>query len=123
MLKKDDCVDTIGFFPQMIITGTCIVALLLIVVARELSNTSGGLVRRPKLSIMPPPPLPVFTGEAKPPSPTVGTSGEMTKYEMDRVMKHLKGQYVFPPLPPVPSSPTRGVHRRVMTVVPQSKNI
>lgn len=45
---------------------------------------------------------------------------EIAQYELHRLVKHLKGQYVFPPIQPShrlqPSSPTKPSHRRIKTM-------
>ncbi len=104
--------DTIGFFPQMVIVGMCIIILLLIVVSREMH------ARTRELTVPPPRPVTVFKGDVAPPPKVPTTSMEMAPYEMYRLMKHLKGQYVFPPVaPPAQEKQKKGMnkHRRYMT--------
>lgn len=107
-------IDTIGFFPQMVIVGMCIIILLLVVVSREMhARTREG-------SALPPRSMTVFKGNVPPPPKVPTTSMEMAPYEMYRLMKHLKGQYVFPPVSP-PAFPTQKTglkkHRRYMTTM------
>ncbi|KAL4258228.1 hypothetical protein AB1N83_009606 [Pleurotus pulmonarius] len=91
-------IDCIGFFPQMVITSISVILLLIILAAREYdiigqgrSSRSGGshslaISSRPR-----PPPVP---GQHS-------TSKEISQYDLHRMIKHLKGQYVFPPVQPV----------------------
>ncbi|SJL07718.1 uncharacterized protein ARMOST_11068 [Armillaria ostoyae] len=105
-------IDTIGFFPQMVIVGMCIIILLLTVVSREMH------ARTRELTAPPPRPMTVFKGDVPPPPKVPTTSMEMAPYEMYRLMKHLKGQYVFPPVaPPAQEKQKKGMnkHRRYMT--------
>lgn len=106
--------DSIGYFPQMVLTGTSVIILLLILVVRELD-----LIRenRGQDSISyPSPPRP-----RPPPSPTKQSSStEIAQYDLHRLVKHLKGQYVFPPIQPShqprPSNPFSNSHRRCKTM-------
>jgi len=45
---------------------------------------------------------------------------EIAQWEMRRLIKHLKGEYVFPPIKPShrlqPSDPVKSSHRRVKTM-------
>ncbi|KAJ4482064.1 hypothetical protein J3R30DRAFT_3221694, partial [Lentinula aciculospora] len=94
--------DAIGFFPQMIIVGFSIVILLLTAIARELNHheNSATLPRHASIKALPslrsqpssvkhrPPPLPLPTS----------TSTDIARYNIHRITKHLKGEFVFPPV-------------------------
>ncbi|KAF8195564.1 hypothetical protein BJ912DRAFT_1021254 [Pholiota molesta] len=116
----DDC---IGYFPQMIIVNISTIALLLILVAHEFDY-----MRNPD-----PLPIPLTPSSpqrhvstisrfSRPPrSPTANSSSmEIAQWEMLRLMKHLKGEFVFPPVKPshrlMPSDPSKASHRRVKTM-------
>ncbi|TFK40790.1 hypothetical protein BDQ12DRAFT_467407 [Crucibulum laeve] len=115
-------IDCIGFFPQMVITSISVIILLMFLAIREFD-----LIGQPELP-SPPPPLPhnrvtsaLSTRSRPPPSPTEKSgSMEIKQYEMYRLMKHLKGQYVFPPVQPShrlqPSDHSKPAHRRVKTM-------
>ncbi|KAF9013275.1 hypothetical protein BDQ17DRAFT_1419434 [Cyathus striatus] len=95
-------IDCIGFFPQMIITGISVV-----------TSTSFSYIAYAFIFAAPRP--------RPPPSPsTTSSSMEIAQYEMYRLMKHLKGDYVFPPVKPShrlrPSDPSKPVHRRIKTM-------
>ncbi|RDB18003.1 hypothetical protein Hypma_000763 [Hypsizygus marmoreus] len=119
-------IDTIGFFPQMIITGFSVIALLVLVLGLELDiphHTSHRQTeqeqkqkQKQKLS---PPPSPTHWPRP-PPTPTENsTSFEVSQYDMHRVAKHLQGEYVFPPVQ-ITYAPDRDVvvtsHRRAKTL-------
>ncbi|KAF8895510.1 hypothetical protein BD779DRAFT_733867 [Infundibulicybe gibba] len=110
-------IDSIGFFPQMVITGLSIIILLLLLAMREVDSLKKPQhPDRPRSSrgqslIRPPPP---------PPPTEKLNSIDMSQYEFQRLMKHLKGQYVFPPVPPShrlrPSNEMHPSHRRCKTM-------
>ncbi|PPQ91663.1 hypothetical protein CVT25_012876 [Psilocybe cyanescens] len=114
----DDC---IGFFPQMITVAISTVVLLLILVVREMDNMSNP---RPPPTVFPPVQRnPYISSQSpRPPrSPTANSSSkEISQWEMHRMLKHLKGEFVFPPVKPShriqPSDPNKGSHRRVKTM-------
>lgn len=116
-------IDTIGFFSQMIICGLCAVVLLLTVIARELDvHDRIPRPRRVPSNIM----IPVrrrsssASRDRPPPTPTKSSSAaEKAEYEKYRLTRHLKGQYVFPPVQIAGQSPEEavGVHRRCQTVM------
>ncbi|KAH9480439.1 hypothetical protein JR316_0007039 [Psilocybe cubensis] len=125
----DDC---IGFFPQMIIVSISTIILLLILVVREMDNMSHP-PPRPAPVVFPPrppptvfPPIPrspsVQTQFSRPPrSPTANSSSkEISQWEMHRMLKHLKGEFVFPPVKPShriqPSDKSSPSHRRIKTM-------
>ncbi|KIK52039.1 hypothetical protein GYMLUDRAFT_145162, partial [Collybiopsis luxurians FD-317 M1] len=94
-----DMDDTIGFFPQMILAGLTVVILLLTIYARELDRldrppsfhySSGESVFWSKRSRQHPNPPP----EPLPPP----TSTDIALYNKTRMAKHLKGEFVFPPV-------------------------
>ncbi|KDR82822.1 hypothetical protein GALMADRAFT_238418 [Galerina marginata CBS 339.88] len=112
-------IDCIGFFPQMIIVGISTITLLLILAVREFDAIRNAQQR--------PPPLPVRSNSIlsqfpRPPrSPGANsTSMEIAQWEMHRILKHLKGEFVFPPVTPShriqPSDPNKASHRRVKTM-------
>lgn len=93
--------DSIGFFPQMIITGISVIAVLLSLIGREIDIHRASPMSRAHgtLPSVPPVPSPHRHRLRPPPSPTAkSTSMEIAHYEMHRLMKHLQGQYVFPPV-------------------------
>ncbi|THU87033.1 hypothetical protein K435DRAFT_682405 [Dendrothele bispora CBS 962.96] len=118
-------VDTIGFFSQMIIAGLCAVVLLLTVIARELDI--GDRRPKPKPKRVPSNILIVDrrssskSRDRPPPTPTsVSSPKEVAEYEKHRFTRHLKGQYVFPPVEIVPTVEEEQpvtVHRRCKTAV------
>ncbi|PPQ69608.1 hypothetical protein CVT24_001364 [Panaeolus cyanescens] len=124
-------IDAIGYFPQMIVSGISTVIILLIVAVREFD------AMKARSQPHPPPYYPsVFAGRhnsrgsnssiiskfPKPPrSPNAHSSSlEIAQYEMHRMLKHLKGQYVFPPVKPShriePSHSSKPSHRKVKTM-------
>ncbi|KAF8967149.1 hypothetical protein BDZ97DRAFT_569770 [Flammula alnicola] len=111
-------IDCIGFFPQMVVVGCSTITLLLILVVREFDSATSPPAK-PSVSARAPSILSQFP---RPPrSPTANsTSMEITQWEMRRLMKHLKGEYVFPPVKPShrlqPSDPNKPSHRRVKTM-------
>lgn len=122
--------DSIGFFPQMIICGFSLVILLLTVISREMNNSENSNypllpqhappthnpailppIRKRSASKHKPPPLPLPTS----------SSSDVARYNMYRINKHLKGEFVFPPLRieelhSIPEeSPKSSAHRRFKT--------
>ncbi|KAJ3933285.1 MAG: hypothetical protein NXY57DRAFT_999306 [Lentinula lateritia] len=116
--------DAIGYFPQMIIVGFSVVVLLLTVIARELNDGErNALPQHTSMSLAPkfgtyqqsktkhrPPPLPLPTSN----------STEIARYNIYRMGKHLKGEFVFPPvrlegLPEEAGSPRSPSHKRFKT--------
>ncbi|KAF9463042.1 hypothetical protein BDZ94DRAFT_1259943 [Collybia nuda] len=94
-------IDSIGFFPQMIITAISVITLLLSLIGREIDVIRASPLPRahPTLPSMSPIPSPPRHRLRPPPSPTAKSSSmEIAHYEMHRLMKHLQGQYVFPPV-------------------------
>ncbi|KAF9556752.1 hypothetical protein CPC08DRAFT_710984 [Agrocybe pediades] len=115
-------IDCIGFFPQMMIAGISTVILLLILGAREFDS-----MRSPRPPVHPLPPMRprptsiISQFPRPPPSPTeFSSSQEITQWEMHRLLKHLKGEYVFPPVRSShriqPSDPSSPAHRRIKTM-------
>lgn len=111
--------DSIGFFPQMIITGICIINLLLIAMSRELQERQDRpVVQRttfPQAQVTPRKPL-------TPPTPTSRSgSVQISLYEANKLLRQLQGQYVFPPVNysvlHASDSPKKAAesHRRVRT--------
>ncbi|KAF8903150.1 hypothetical protein CPB84DRAFT_1678332 [Gymnopilus junonius] len=106
--------DTIGYFPQMIVVVISTSILLLIIAARELDsirNLAPAMPARSRASqLIRAPRTP--TGKA--------TSMEIAQYEMHRILKQLRGEFVFPPVNPShrvqPSNPFKTSHRRVKTM-------
>ncbi|EKM79193.1 hypothetical protein AGABI1DRAFT_120632 [Agaricus bisporus var. burnettii JB137-S8] len=121
-------IDTIGYFPQMIITSIAVVILLLILAVREFDIIGIQAETRQKQlarTLPSPSPSPApsystpsrnsmrrFTGtkdsdstcsfvnhSRPPPSPSRNsTPDEIEKWEKDRMAKYLTGQFVFPPI-------------------------
>jgi hypothetical protein len=83
--------DCIGIFPQMILTGFSVIALLLMVISRELDNTRLGQV--PQVHRV------HYTSSFDPNFlPTDSScSTEISQDDMYRLSKHFRGQYVYPP--------------------------
>ncbi|KAF9475653.1 hypothetical protein BDN70DRAFT_813717 [Pholiota conissans] len=115
-------IDCIGYFPQMVIVSISTISLLLILVVREFD-----IMRNPESTpLPPPPPRPVSTVSryrypCPPGSPTANSSSmEIAQWEMRRLMKHLQGEFVFPPVKPshrlMPSDHSKASHRRVKTM-------
>ncbi|KAF8627496.1 hypothetical protein AX17_006307 [Amanita inopinata Kibby_2008] len=113
-------IDAIGFFPQMVISGTSVIVLLLILIAREydtvkqpttvFANKSSFRLRRHHRHSRCTPP---------PPPNSQATSVEIGQYEVYRLMKHFDGRYVFPPLQPRHGAAITGelpIHQRRPTV-------
>jgi hypothetical protein len=141
-------IDAIGFFPQMIIAGLSVVILLLIIIAGELDRAEG--LGPPRYSSIgsrsflqrqsrtkqysPLAPLPISASteisvsKQRPPPPPppppspASTSADISRYNRHRMVKHLKGEFVFPPvnveiLPSVPEEPLKSpAHRRFKTI-------
>ncbi|KAL0069802.1 Glucosyltransferase-like protein [Marasmius tenuissimus] len=88
--------DSIGYFPQMLISGLCLVILMVLTVSRELNETR----MRPLL----PPPSPTsfkpdFPRPRPPPIPLPDLPEEdstVAKYNKYRITKHLKQMADFP---------------------------
>uniref|UniRef100_A0A0W0G0Z7 SET domain-containing protein n=1 Tax=Moniliophthora roreri TaxID=221103 RepID=A0A0W0G0Z7_MONRR len=140
-------IDTIGYFPQMVITGLCVVLLLLIMVARELDEGADG----GGITLLPTPPQTptksnrrssyasnfkkigstLFPKSRPPPVPSPqSTQRECFVYDKHRIAKHLQGEFVFPPVqnpfrePPSPkqsanTAPLSPLHRRFKTELPK----
>lgn len=118
LLSSIHFIDCIGFFPQMVIIGLSIIALLLILVVREFdsiqytSSVSAAPPMRQQLS--------TSSSQFHYPSRCPSTSMEIAQWEMRRLMKHLKGEYVFPPVKHSrrlqPSVATKTSHRRIKTM-------
>lgn len=103
MAKVQQCTDTIGFFPQMIICAICLITVLLSAVSRDVDASRTNSSESPRPQTSPPPAsraLTVFTGT--PPS-SGALDDELTPSEMNRLVKHLKGEYVFPPISSSPA--------------------
>ncbi|CAA7261582.1 unnamed protein product [Cyclocybe aegerita] len=135
-------IDCIGYFPQMVIVGLSTVTLLLLLVVHEFdrmrTNASASAhahaYSRSSRAMWPPPygPAASFVRPERPPSllshfprpppsPTANsTSTEIMQWEMHRLMKQLKGQYVFPPVQPThrlkQPDASKPSHRRVKTM-------
>ncbi|KAF8158150.1 hypothetical protein B0H34DRAFT_797567 [Crassisporium funariophilum] len=115
-------IDCIGFFPQMVIVGISSITLLLILVVREFDSLGTTPQCSAPLEMARKRASSIISQFPRPPrSPTANsTSMEITQWEMHRMMKQLKGQYVFPPVKPShrlqPSDPTKPAHRRVKTM-------
>ncbi|KAF5385699.1 hypothetical protein D9757_005524 [Collybiopsis confluens] len=128
-------IDAIGFFPQMIIAGFTLVILLLTIYAREIDRVD-------RLNLLGPPQYtprdPSFSRRISnthssnnssyikspyyPPPPRIPSSSstDIAKYNMHRMTKHLKGEFVFPPVQKLStweeeSSPRLPAHRRFKT--------
>lgn len=104
----------------MVISSIATIVLLFILVVRELdhmnSKSDTGLMplQLHRESLLARYPRPMG-------SPTANsTSTEIAQWEMKRMLKHLKGDFVFPPVKPShrlkPSDPTKTSHRRVKTM-------
>jgi hypothetical protein len=110
--------DCIGFFPQMAIIGLSTIILLLILVVREYDNMQNTSLTAAAPSVHHQRPTLISELPCSPRGPS--TSMEIAQWEMHRLIKHLKGQYVFPPIKPShhlqPSDPTQSSHRRVKTM-------
>ncbi|KAF9267382.1 hypothetical protein L218DRAFT_684635 [Marasmius fiardii PR-910] len=119
-------IDSIGYFPQMVISGLCVVILMLTAVSRELNGAKLMLLPslyqppqrplpRPKSIKIRPPPIP------PPDSPIKDTT--VVEYNKYRMTKHLKGEFVFPPVDSDPFHDPRQdhvaqqAHRRLKTTV------
>jgi hypothetical protein len=70
--------DCIGFFPQMVLTGFSVIALLLMVISRELDNTRIGQVHSTPLA-----------------EPTPADNSYLS--EISQHSKHFRSQYLCPP--------------------------
>ncbi|KAF5315171.1 hypothetical protein D9619_007075 [Psilocybe cf. subviscida] len=115
-------IDSIGYFPQMVISSIATVVLLFILVVRELdymnskNEPNNGLMplQLHRESLLARYPRPMGSPAAN------STSTEIAQWEMKRMLKHLKGDFVFPPVKPShrlkPSDPAKGSHRRVKTM-------
>ncbi|KAG6890640.1 hypothetical protein C0995_006616 [Termitomyces sp. Mi166 len=81
--------DTIGYFPQMIIAAGSMILIVLMVIAQTLDQLRDS-------SSLPP----IYPDHARPPSlPMKGSSTtEIEQYERDRIMRHMNGEYIFPPV-------------------------
>ncbi|KAJ8494793.1 hypothetical protein ONZ45_g13117 [Pleurotus djamor] len=92
-------IDCIGFFPQMIIASVSAIIILLILAVRELDV----LRRRGPAGSSEHHRMP--SGRPRPPSVPGdrASSKEISQYDLHRRIKHLKGQYVFPPVQPMGS--------------------
>lgn len=100
--------DAIGFFPQMVLAGFCVIALLLIVISRELDNIRLGQVPRVRTHS----PTSTIIRHRPPLKPmTNSSSTEIAQYDMYRLSKH----YVFPPVPSPHHMHPSG-HRRSRTM-------
>lgn len=99
----------------MIIVTISTTILLLIIAVHELDSMRDP---RPALPIRPKPSSQLI----RPPRTPTGkaTSMEIAQYEMHRILKQLRGEFVFPPVEPShrvkPSSPLKSFHRRVKTM-------
>lgn len=122
--------DSIGYFPQMIIVSLSTIGLLLILVVHEfdaMRNRSHGYgpmgpVQEIMIPSTPPRRASIAPRLPRPPSsPTANsTSMEIAQWEMRRLMKQLRGDYVFPPVKSshrlMPSETPKASHRRVKTM-------
>ncbi|KAL0570031.1 hypothetical protein V5O48_011929 [Marasmius crinis-equi] len=116
-------IDSIGYFPQMLVSGLCLVILMVIAVTRELNEA--------KMQPLLPPPSPTTLKSNFPkprppriPSPQMSDRDSVVvNYNMYRIAKHLKGEFVFPPVnqdpfeDPVKSNAAQYAHRRLKTTV------
>lgn len=102
----------------MVIIGLSTITLLLILVVREYDN----MQNTPLTGAVPPMhhQRPALISQFPRPPRGSSSSMEIAQWEMHRLIKHLKGQYVFPPIKPShrlqPSDPTQSSHRRVKTM-------
>ncbi|KAL1748226.1 hypothetical protein HDZ31DRAFT_60422 [Schizophyllum fasciatum] len=133
-------IDVIGYFPQVFLSGLGVAVLLLILVVRQScasdqsststdANESTFLGNPPFPQPLRSPPLRVLGhpstsshGPARrapssirlPPSPT--SPREVAQYEISRAGKHLRGEYVFPPVKLSSAGVSVQGHRRFKTV-------
>jgi hypothetical protein len=103
-------IDTIGFFPQMIISGSCALIILFIILSREIDkmNVEASHPDTQAGALMVPPHSPRGPHSQRfsrqidnrpPPIPSPrSTSFEISQYEAYRLVKHMRGEYVFPPV-------------------------
>jgi hypothetical protein len=109
-------VDAIGFFPQMCIVGFSIAIMLVLFVSREFdlldqhNHSSASFNDTTPLAPITKPSVP--RRSVSMPSSTATrartNSLDVTAYEVARLMKYLKGEYVFPP----PALKSVGAHQR-----------
>ncbi|KAF8073698.1 hypothetical protein FPV67DRAFT_1365773, partial [Lyophyllum atratum] len=93
----DDLSDSIGFFPQMIISGVSATVILLILISRELDDIRDVSARASKSYPIPPPAA--MNRTRPPPTPTKDAdSMQISQYEIHLLVRHLKGEFVFPPV-------------------------
>ncbi|KAI5891423.1 uncharacterized protein SCHCODRAFT_02629048 [Schizophyllum commune H4-8] len=128
-------IDAIGYFPQVFLSGLGVAVLLLILIVRQscaqdesAEPTDEGqvlyindppsppLMRSPPMRVLGRPSTASSHGPARrppsriyPPTPSPTTPGEVAEYEKARATKHLRGEYVFPPVQLVGSA--MGVHK------------
>ncbi|KIM43209.1 hypothetical protein M413DRAFT_398230 [Hebeloma cylindrosporum] len=111
-------IDCIGFFPQMVIVGLSTITLLLILVVREVDNMQNIPLTPAAPSMHRQRPTLISQFPRPPRGPC--TSMEIAQWEMRRLIKHLKGEYVFPPIKPShrlqPPDTAKSSHRRVKTM-------
>ncbi|KAF9533122.1 hypothetical protein CPB83DRAFT_529765 [Crepidotus variabilis] len=122
-------IDTIGYFPQMVIVAISTIILLLMIVVREFDKGRQSTDVQEPLNAQIPiirctPPnghqSSILSQSSSIPH-SRSSSVEIAQWEMQRMLKHLKGQYVFPPVKPShrlkPSEDNKNHgHRRVKTM-------
>ena len=127
--------DAIGYFPQVFLSGLGVAVLLLILIVRQscAQDESAGpsdegqvlyindppsppLIRSPPMRVLGRPSTASSHGPARrppsriyPPTPSPTAPGEVAEYEKARATKHLRGEYVFPPVQL--SGSAMGVHK------------
>ncbi|KAH6912706.1 hypothetical protein BKA70DRAFT_772704 [Coprinopsis sp. MPI-PUGE-AT-0042] len=126
-------IDCIGFFPQMAVTGLCLVALLLLLAVREWDYISASQHIEERMSrenkfcfadrpLVTPTPSPRPARPRRPPPLNLsGTTAIWTRQGSERASKSARGEYLFPalsaatPPPLTPASPWKPCHKRNKT--------
>jgi hypothetical protein len=124
-----DYIDTVGYFPQMIFAAMSALTILFIILGREISKMN--VQQHDEESehrelVLPGPPMSPRSPRSpsrqlgfRPPaipSPT-SNSFEISQYEAHRLIKHMRGEYVFPPVQVRHTVTLSGVpHRRTKTL-------
>ncbi|GLB38323.1 hypothetical protein LshimejAT787_0501880 [Lyophyllum shimeji] len=112
-------IDSIGYFPQMIISGISAAVILLILISREVDDIRD--TTSPVSRSYPIPPPAALDRVRPPPTPTKdATSAQIAHYEIHRLAKHFQGEFVFPPVQTGqsirPSEHAVAPHRRTKTM-------
>jgi len=93
-------IDTIGYFPQMILASISGIAILLILASREFDDIGLAQSGVSASETRPRPPPAALNRIRPPPLPTKASGwNERSQYDMNRMIRHLQGEFVFPPVP------------------------